>query len=116
MQISAASVRAADFGTTVESLQEAYENCIREEKDLEKTFKKEISADADAALVEHTLKLYKQRRPVEADGAADGADVVIQYEELDAVADLPEGMEPGLWGRVVSARKSKIAKEAEVGL
>ena len=35
-----------------------YENCIREEKDLEKTFKKEISAEADAALVEHTLKLY----------------------------------------------------------
>ena len=34
-----------------------YENCIREEKDLEKTFKKEISAEADAALVEHTLKL-----------------------------------------------------------
>ena len=41
---------------------------------------------------------YKQRRPVAGSESADvSADVV--YDELDAVADLPEGMDQPLWGR-----------------
>ena len=45
-----------------------------------------------------SLLRYKQRRPVAgSEGADASADVV--YDELDAVADLPEGMDQPLWGR-----------------
>ncbi|XP_056147897.1 cilia- and flagella-associated protein 43 [Lampris incognitus] len=117
----------------VEVFQAAYENAVTEDKCLDKKFRKEFT-DVPHHVVSLLYKLYKRRprlqrmrtltdntiSPVKEPSlcglaTADGLDQTLKaMEELDSPKNMPKGLEPSIWERFRSVRRTKIESEQKV--
>ncbi|XP_029106891.1 cilia- and flagella-associated protein 43 isoform X2 [Scleropages formosus] len=104
----------------VNAFKETYDNIVAEDKQLDKSFKKEFS-DVPLHLVDQLYKLYKRRpwvqrmRVQSGRAAGEGLDQLKKaIEELDSPENMPEGLDSAAWERFCVARRTKVDSEQKV--
>nr|XP_015203067.1 PREDICTED: cilia- and flagella-associated protein 43 [Lepisosteus oculatus] len=118
----------------VDAFRENYDNVVAEDKLLDRGFRKEFG-DVPAHLVDHLYKLFKRRprvqrmrtqtdnsspfkdRPESARAVSEGLSQLMKaMDELDAVENMPEGLDLAVWERFCLTRRAKVKSEQQVKL
>ncbi|XP_072534295.1 cilia- and flagella-associated protein 43 isoform X2 [Salminus brasiliensis] len=118
----------------VEAFRKTYDNAVADDKLLDRGFRKEFS-DVPGFVIDQLYKLYKRRprvqrirtqidstspfkeRPLSGRAAAEGLSQMMKaMEELDALENMPEGLDSAVWERFCLARKAKVESEQQVKL
>ncbi|KAM7447734.1 Cilia- and flagella-associated protein 43 [Porites harrisoni] len=130
----------AEAKREVDQFRDSYEIVLAEDKALDKALKKEF-ADQDMHTVEQLYKLFKRRprgqkqlkaateshgdlpesgspfgpRPSSSRANSEAVRSLERaMDELDDEQNMPEGVEPAVWQRLVQARRQKVESEQQV--
>ncbi|KAG2463071.1 CFA43 protein, partial [Polypterus senegalus] len=115
----------------VDAFRETYDNCVAEDKLLDRGFRKEFT-DVHAHMVDQLYKLYKRRPRVQTirtqaetnpfgdrPGSAQAVSEALSHlmsamDELDAPENIPEDLGLPVWERFCLSRRTKVKSEQEV--
>ncbi|XP_062375052.1 cilia- and flagella-associated protein 43 [Sardina pilchardus] len=114
----------------VDSFRETYDNIVAEDKLLDRGFRKEFF-DVPGHVVDQLYKLYKRRPRVHqmrtqtdvpsgggagwGQAQAEGLSLMLRaMEELDSLEHMPEGLDPAVWERFCTSRRTKVESEHQV--